>query len=714
MPSHVKQLLHAIDEMDLDSLRESVDIECKLALGSNGKGELPRSLWESYSAFANTSGGIIVLGIKENPDSSFTVQGIPNSEQLKQDFFNLVNNPQKVSVNLIQDSDVISKNINGKTVLFIGVERARREDRPVFINGNPLGNTFARQHGGDYKIPDYQIKRLLADQSYESFDDEILVNFGLNDLDPQTIKGYRQHYKNANPDAPSNLLDDQEFLTSINAFRHDRATGQLGLTKAGLLMFGKHHHILEVFPYYFVDYHEKDDDNEARWLDRVVPDLTWSGNLFDFFFKVIRKLTADLKVPFVLDGIFRRDDTPVHQAIREALVNTLVHADYNDRLSVLITKYPNRFVFRNPGLMRIPLEIATQGGYSDCRNRTLHQMFRLIRIGEQIGSGIPKVINSWKNQHWQVPEFKELVQPGFHTILTLKMTDYLPQEVMSHLQELLGEKFQRLSADERIILALSSLEHGVDHAYLANYLSCHPADLSKMLQRLTRQKLLNSTGGRYAIYTLPMIEDNSASIGDNNSPLIRDNTPSIGDNAQSIGDKPLPTEENGSSQSYAKNRKGHKKALSIGDNTPITKDNNSSIGDNNATLIGNNGLRIGDNGIIKDSLGRIINSSLRYSPYLVERLDDLSISYRKELLTIAQPAHEKMRLSPMQMEEIILKLCSKQYISLNALSELLNRRVDSLRQQYLSSLVKKKALLLAYPNQRTHNKQAYCTAPQQH
>ncbi|WP_216605123.1 RNA-binding domain-containing protein [Pelistega europaea] len=694
----MKQLLHAIDEMDLDSLRESIDIECKLALGFNGKGELPRSLWESYSAFANTNGGIIVLGVKENPDGSFTVQGIPNSEQLKQDFFNLVNNPQKVSVNLIQDSDVISKNINGKTVLFIGVERARREDRPVFINGNPLGNTFARQHGGDYKIPDYQIKRLLADQSYESFDDEILVNFGLNDLDPQTIKGYRQHYKNANPDAPSNLLDDQEFLTSINAFRHDRATGQLGLTKAGLLMFGKHHHIWEVFPYYCVDYHEKDDNNEARWLDRVVPDLTWSGNLFDFFFKVIRKLTADLKVPFVLDGIFRRDDTPVHQAIREALVNTLVHADYNDRLSVLITKYPNRFVFRNPGLMRIPLEIATQGGYSDCRNRTLHQMFRLIRIGEQIGSGIPKVINSWKNQHWQVPEFKELVQPGFHTILTLKMTDYLPQEVMSHLQELLGEKFQRLSADERIILALSSLEHGVDHAYLANYLSCHPADLSKMLQRLTRQKLLNSTGGRYAIYTLPMIGDNSSSIGDNNTPLIGDNNPSIGDNTSL-------TKKNGSSQRYTKQHKEHKKALLIGDNTPKTEQKVALIGDNNTPLIG-------DKEVPRDSLGRTIDTSLQHHAYLIDQLEDLTPAYKKELLSIAQPAREKTRLSAVDMEKIILSICSQQYVSLSALSELLNRREDSLRQQYLSGLLKKKALLLAYPHHRRHKRQAYCTAPQ--
>ena len=348
-------------------------------------------------------------------------------------------------------------------------------------------------------------------------------------------------------------------------------------------------------------------------------------------------------------------------------------------------------------------------------------MFRLIRIGEQIGSGIPKVISSWKNQHWQLPEFKELVQPGFHTILTLKMTDYLPQEVMSHLQEHLGEKFQRLSADERIILALSSLEHGVDHAYLANYLSCHPADLSKMLQRLTRQKLLNSTRGRYAIYTLPMIGDNSSSIGDNDSkiepkaPLIGDNnTPLIGDKNSSIENKAHPTEKNSSSQGHDKHHKGHKKALLIGDNDTQIEPKAPLIGDKNTPLIGDKNSSIEDNNqSIRDSLGRTIDTSLQHHVYLVEQLEDLTPAYKKELLSIAQPAREKTRLSAVNMEKIILSICSQQYVSLSTLSELLNRREDSLRQQYLSGLLKKKALLLAYPHHRRHKKQAYCTAPQQ-
>lgn len=78
-------------------------------------------------------------------------------------------------------------------------------------------------------------------------------------------------------------------------------------------------------------------------------------------------------------------------ALREALANVLVHADYSDRASVLVVKRPDMFGFRNPGLMRIPPEVAIRGGEHDCRNRTLHKMFRLVGIGEQAGSGIPKI-----------------------------------------------------------------------------------------------------------------------------------------------------------------------------------------------------------------------------------------------------------------------------------------------------------------------------------
>ena len=56
-----------------------------------------------------------------------------------------------------------------------------------------------------------------------------------------------------------------------------------------------------------------------------------------------------------------------------------------------MVKDPAGFLFRNPGLMRVPAEQALLGGESDCRNRTLHQMFLMINLGERAGSGLPKI-----------------------------------------------------------------------------------------------------------------------------------------------------------------------------------------------------------------------------------------------------------------------------------------------------------------------------------
>ena len=66
---------------------------------------------------------------------------------------------------------------------------------------------------------------------------------------------------------------------------------------------------------------------DSRWSDRLTYDGTWENNLFNFFMRVIVKLTQDLKRPFKLEGMERIDDTPIHKAVREALTNMIIHAD---------------------------------------------------------------------------------------------------------------------------------------------------------------------------------------------------------------------------------------------------------------------------------------------------------------------------------------------------------------------------------------------------
>ena len=123
-------------------------------------------------------------------------------------------------------------------------------------------------------------------------------------------------------------------------------------TAAGLLMFGEEYKILYEFPEYFLDYREVLDPS-IRWTDRVQSSSgDWTGNLFDFFFRVYGKLVKDLKIPFKLEGITRVDDTPVHKALREALANCLVNTDFYFPRGIVIRKDAESITMENPGSIR--------------------------------------------------------------------------------------------------------------------------------------------------------------------------------------------------------------------------------------------------------------------------------------------------------------------------------------------------------------------------
>ena len=80
----------------------------------------------------------------------------------------------------------------------------------------------------------------------------------------------------------------------------------------------------------------------------------------------------------------RIDDTPVHMAIREALANCIINADYYGRQGLVVIKTKDSILLSNPGDFRIELDAAKSGGYSDPRNSTLMKMFNLIDIGERV------------------------------------------------------------------------------------------------------------------------------------------------------------------------------------------------------------------------------------------------------------------------------------------------------------------------------------------
>ncbi|WFE69692.1 putative DNA binding domain-containing protein [Thiomicrospira sp. R3] len=396
---------------DVQTLRETHSLECKLATGKDGKGNLPNDFWETYSAMANTYGGIVLLGIKEQK-GRFSVVGLENLETVHKQVVDTVNNRQKVSVNILNNHCIAELKIDGKRILKITIPQAQRTQKPVYLNNQPFGNCYRRFNEANQRMSDEEIKRALSEQVNETQDNRILIGYEIHDLSGESLRDYRQMFSVRQPTHPFNKLDDLAFLERIGGWSRNRETGESGLTVAGLLMFGQDYLIRGIFPYYQLDYQERPEaKTEQRWVDRVTLDGTWAGNLFEFYQLVYQKLKQGLKTPFEIKDGIRQENTALHEVVREGLCNVLVHADYKGRASVLIVKRPDLIGFRNPGLMRVPIEEAIKGGHPDCRNRHLHQMFAFIGVGEKSGTGLPKVYENCKQLHWKKPQL------GLATIL---------------------------------------------------------------------------------------------------------------------------------------------------------------------------------------------------------------------------------------------------------------------------------------------------------
>ncbi len=263
--------------------------------------------------------GIIILGIKEDKETKICdLEGIENVNDILKDFWNTINNKEKISYNILNDDDIEITKIEGKTIIIINVPSANRQNKPIYVNDNPIKGTFKRYHDGDYKCTREEIRVMFSESAEKSKDEMILEEYNIDNIDSETLESYRKRFKLHKGDNHKwNNLSDKEFLYMIKAI--DRKTDKL--TLAGLLMFGKIQDIIEVRPNYFLDYREiKNIITTERWSHRITssPDEEWSGNLWSFFTKIVNRLTSDIEVPFAVDkDMMRIDDTEVHQSVRE-------------------------------------------------------------------------------------------------------------------------------------------------------------------------------------------------------------------------------------------------------------------------------------------------------------------------------------------------------------------------------------------------------------
>lgn len=455
-----------IDVLQIEKYKENNRIEAKKALGG-----LPKSLWETYSAFANTLGGVILLGVEEYKDKTLHPVNLPDPEGMVEEFWNIMNHSDKVSVNILSATHVRIEKVNGNRIILITVPRAERYERPVYIDKDPYTGSYRRNGEGDYRCTKEEIEAMLRDAVEKTGDFKVLTHLSPEALAVETVDRYRDMMEERRPDHPWEQLLDVEFLKKIGALGRGE-DDTLHPTAAGLLMFGRVDEIVKEFPSYALDYEEYGKGTTGLTERITSVSGTWSGNVFDFYCEVRKRLQEDA-LGLQVDGS-GTERAELAEALQETLQNCLVNADYRGTGGVVIVKRPEQISVSNPGGFRVDLADAKNGGISDPRNGVLARMFHEIQVGDGNGSGIAKLFRTKNGKRTLIPQITESFAPERITVT------FLFDETQKRVSKRAGVKVKAVKVNGRSF-AMKQIAKERVIEYLTYHVSADATELAAAL-----------------------------------------------------------------------------------------------------------------------------------------------------------------------------------------------------------------------------------------
>ena len=356
------------------------------------KAEVPKSSWETVSAFANSSGGWLVFGVKQS-GKTFEIQGVTNPEKIEQDFLNTIRGDK---FNVPIPSKQAKYTIDEKTILAFYIPVSNK--KPVYYNTQ--ANTYIRRGSSDQKATKEEIDVLYRDQTFGTKTSEIALDTNRSSLNETSLRRYRDYMSRFNPNVSYNRYDEEEFLQKLRIIENGACTF------GGLLLLGKREAIEKHFPDFRIDLLEIPGTSYSDAKSRYTFRLDEQENLWEYYFECFARLKQKVDVSFVLSAEgFGEELSPGLVAIREALVNMLMHADYFSPAHSRIRIFSNQIEFYNPGGLPKPLEELKDKDLSMPRNPVISKLFRMVKLAENAGFGFDKIETNWKEYNQTVPVY---------------------------------------------------------------------------------------------------------------------------------------------------------------------------------------------------------------------------------------------------------------------------------------------------------------------
>lgn len=377
-----------------------------------------KEIVEAVSAFANTDGGTIFVGIS---DSGKPV-GIGVGKGTIEDITNkIINNTEPKVYPYIS-----IKKIKNKEVLAINVKKS--EDI-VLAFGRPykrIGKTTGRMSKEEYE-------RKILEKHKEGlrFDKQICKDVKLSDLEQVKIKEFLKNAKNERGLNISANMPMREALMRLNLLEGNK------LTNSAVLLFGK------LPQQFFIQTEVKCVRFRGTEVTGPIIDMKdVGGNLIDQVKEVEKFIFNNISLSaWIEDGKIQRQEKWEYppKAIREALVNAIVHRDYRSPSKVQVRIFDDRIEFWNPG--RLPegwtVEKLKQKHESKPFNPLIAKAFFLIKYIEEVGMGTNKIIEWCKDWGLSEPDFEWTGTSIVTTLRKAKINDRILKELSQRQREII-------------------------------------------------------------------------------------------------------------------------------------------------------------------------------------------------------------------------------------------------------------------------------------
>lgn len=508
---------------------ETVQVEAKA--GS----EVGPSMMETVSAFSNEpgrGGGYLLLGVGLAPDTLFPtyeIDGVADPDKVQSDLAtqcrSVFNHPVR--------PEIAVEVRNGRRVVVAYVPEAQDGDKPIFVaaRGLPRG-AFRRIGSTDQACTEDDLALFYQAQSQRSFDETVLPDLETSDLDPEALNDYRRARREANPDAIELTYGDEEMLYSLCCVsRHE---GRVSPTLAGLALFGRHAAIRRHMPLMRVDYIRVPGREWVRSPDdRRFESIDMLGPLMKVIPRAINAVLDDIPKAFRLPpDSDRRRDVPIipRKAIREAIVNAVMHRSYRRHQPVQIIRYSNRLEIRNPGVSLKPDDRLGEPG-SMARNPKLAAVLHETDYAETKGSGIRAIRQAMTDAGLSPPTF-ESNRDDDAFVVTFLFHHFLTPEDLTWLGRFSDHG---LTEDENRALVFVREVGAINNAAYRDINRVDTLAASGHLRRLRDAGLLGQKGksvGTYYVPTVRLIDP----------PETQGVTPSVSTPSQ--GAEPAPDQPN--------------------------------------------------------------------------------------------------------------------------------------------------------------------------